>query len=94
MDGHVIAGGGDVESGVYDALQIVESVRRVGGMAVLDWHTEAAMDRYCYRNQRTVLMALLARLRADSDAWFVTPWQLTQYWMERSRSLALAEVAR
>jgi hypothetical protein len=94
MDGQVIADGTDVEAGVSNALRIVESVRQVGGMVVLDWHTETAMDGYCFRNHLAVLVELLTKLREDSDAWFATPWEVTQHWMERRRSLCLEAAAR
>lgn len=91
MDGHVIRDGGDIETAVRDAFNIIERVKDVNGMVVLDWHTETSLDRYCYRNQRAVLVHVLARLRADSEAWFVTPWELTQHWQERRRSLGFAD---
>lgn len=91
MDGHVIKGGGDVEVAVDNALRVIKKVRAVHGMVVLDWHTETAIDRYCYRHQSTVLLNIIATLRADSEAWFVTPWELIQHWRERSRALCFAE---
>jgi len=87
MDGHVIPQGGDTDTAVDRALRIAEDVRRVGGVLNLDWHTEAAMERYCYHNQRAVLVRILSELRARGDAWFVTPWELINYWHERRQAL-------
>jgi hypothetical protein len=88
MDGYVIPQGGDLDAALECALAMADRVRRAGGVLNLDWHTEAGTDRYCYHNQRTMLMRLLSALRARADAWFVTPWELIQYWQERSRALS------
>jgi hypothetical protein len=56
VDSHVISDGGDAEAAVRRALRIAENVRQVGGVLNLDWHTEAAVDGYCYRNVRTALV--------------------------------------
>jgi hypothetical protein len=93
MDGNVISDGGDVEAAVHRARCIVESVRQVGGVLILDWHTEAAVEGYCYRNLRTALGRLLAEIRAGSDAWFVTPGELTRHWDRRRRSLSPMEIS-
>jgi hypothetical protein len=87
MDGHVIPRAGDMDTAMDRALQIADRVRRVGGVLNLDWHTEAGTDRYCYRNQRTMLMRFLSALQARADAWFVTPWELIRYWHERRSAL-------
>jgi hypothetical protein len=94
MDGHVISDGGDVNAAVRRVQRIAESVREVGGMLILDWHTEAAVDDYCYRNLRTALARVLAELRARGDAWFVTPWELIRHWHERRLSLCPKEGLR
>jgi peptidoglycan/xylan/chitin deacetylase (PgdA/CDA1 family) len=87
MDGNVIPQGGDMETAVDRALQMADDVRQVGGVLNLDWHTEAAMERYCYCNQRTVLVRVLSKLLARADAWFATPWELIGYWDERRQAL-------
>jgi hypothetical protein len=87
QDWHVISNGGNVAAALRRAFGVAQKVRQVGGILNLDWHTEAAVDDYCYRNQRTTLALLLAQLQAGADAWFVTPWELTQYWHERLRVL-------
>jgi hypothetical protein len=88
MDAQVIRADVDPDDAENRAFEIIERVRRVGGMLALNWHTESAMDRYRYRNQSAVLKRLLRRLREDSDAWFTVPWELTQHWMERQRRLS------
>jgi hypothetical protein len=76
-----------METAVDRALQMADDVRQVGGVLNLDWHTEAAMERYCYCNQRTVLVRVLSKLLARADAWFATPWELIGYWDERRQAL-------
>jgi hypothetical protein len=88
MDGHVIPQGGDIDAAMESALHFADRVRQVGGVLNLDWHTEAGTDRYCYRNQRTVLIRVLSTLRARADAWFVTPWELIRYWDKRRSALS------
>ncbi len=87
MDSHVISDSGDIEMAVRRALCLAEEVRRVGGMLTLDWHTEASVDDYCYRNLRTALVGIVLVLRADSEAWFATPWEVTRHWHQRRQSL-------
>lgn len=87
VDGHVISGGGDSEAAVRRAERVVDNVRQSGGVLNLDWHTEAAIDGYCYRHQRTALKRILAKLQTGGDAWCTTPWELTQHWDERRRHL-------
>lgn len=82
----------DQDEAESQALQVIDRIRQVGGMVVLDWHTESAMNLYCYRNYHTVLLRLIHRLRGDTDAWFATPWELTQHWMERRRRLVIEAV--
>lgn len=87
MDSHVISASGNIEIAVRRGLLLADEVRRVGGMLTLDWHTEASVDDYCYRNLRTVLVGIVLMLRADSEAWFATPWEVTRHWHQRRRSL-------
>jgi hypothetical protein len=87
MDWNVITSGGDPNLAVDRAMRIAESVRQAGGALVVDWHTETAWEGYCYRNMRTTLVALISELRASSDAWFTTPWELAQHWHERRQRL-------
>jgi hypothetical protein len=85
MDSHVISNAGDVETAVRRVLCLAEEIRRVGGMLTLDWHTEASVDDYCYRNLRTALLGIVLVLRADPEAWFATPWEVMRHWHQRRR---------
>ena len=88
MDGHVIPGAVTLTLQWSARFVLPTGCGRVGGVLNLDWHTEAGTDRYCYYNQRTVLMRLVSALQARADAWFVTPWELIRYWQERRKSLS------
>lgn len=94
MDSHVISASGEIEAAVRRTLCLAKEVRRAGGMLSLDWHTEASVDDYCYRNFRTALLSIVHVLRADSEAWFATPWEVTRRWHERRRSLFPEEERR
>lgn len=87
MDAHVLADGGDPEAAVRRVLELADAIRRVGGMLVLDWHTEAAAGAFCYRNVPAVLAAVIEALRGDSETWFATPWAAARHWEERCRAL-------
>ena len=87
MDGHVVGQYGDLPASVEAGLRTIEQVRARGGVAVLDWHTEAACDDYEHRGVRTTLMKTIEPLLADGDAWFATAWEIAKYWHERCRVL-------
>jgi hypothetical protein len=87
MDGHVLADAGHLHRAVEAAIETVEEVKRVGGIAVLDWHTESACNGYIFRNYLTALDAILGRLLEDGDAWWATPWEIVQHWHLRRAAL-------
>jgi len=87
MDGHVLADADDVSSGVELGIETVTEVKRRGGVAVLDWHTESACDDYVFRGYRTALDAIIERLLEDDDAWWATPWDIVQHWHRRRAAL-------
>ena len=88
MDGHALAGDADPRTAAEVGLESVDHVRRLGGVAVLDWHTESACNRYVYRNFRTAFEAIVERVREDGDAWSATPWEIVQHWHRRRADLA------
>lgn len=87
MDGHVIQESGDPEVAIARGIEVLKTIRDRGGVAVLDWHTESAVDDFVYRGHRRVAEALLAWVRSVGDAWVATPWELVSHWHERSRKL-------
>jgi hypothetical protein len=87
MDGHVIEGRGDVAEAVSAGTKVLQKIRAEGGVATLDWHTEAALDDFDYKGHRKVADSLLRWVMESGDAWVTTPWELTKYWHGRSRTL-------
>ena len=81
----------EVNQAVETARDVMEAVRTIGGLAMLDWHTEVACDRLDYQNFLSVLKDFLGWYLEDSDAWFATPWEVVQHW--HRRSLRLAELS-
>lgn len=88
MDGHLLADGGTVARALELGIETIDEVRRRGGVAVLDWHTESACNRYVFRNYRSALGAIIERLVEDDDAWWATPWEIAQHWHRWRASLA------
>jgi hypothetical protein len=89
MDGHVILESGDPETAIAKGIAVLESIRRTGGVATLDWHTESAIDDFVYKGHRRVAEALLAWVQDTCDAWVTTPWELVTHWHQRNRQLGL-----
>jgi peptidoglycan/xylan/chitin deacetylase (PgdA/CDA1 family) len=87
MDAHVIQPAYSLENAVDRAIDAIDGVRRVGGIACLDWHTESACNDYTYSGYRTVLEKIIDRIAEAGDAWITTPWQLIQHWHLRRRAL-------
>jgi hypothetical protein len=87
IDNHVILNPTNTSQAIEAGHKVMESIREVGGMAVLDWHTEAACDQFVYENFSTILKGILAPYLEDSGAWFATPWAVAQHWHERSMKL-------
>lgn len=85
MDGHVIETDNDADA-AGRALSVMETVANVGGVAALDWHTEAAFNGYCYRGHRACLETVLKRTLAQ-DVWVATPSQLAAHWQARRTAI-------
>ena len=65
-------------------------MKRHGGVAVLNWHTEAACRDYIYKGRVETLERILAELTVDSDAWVTTPANIVKHWHGTSRTVAAA----
>lgn len=86
MDGHIIRDN-DISVSVQSGQELIRIVKEYGGIAVLDWHQEAACNRYCYENYMTVFNNILEPFWDDSDAWFATPWEIVKHWHKRASEL-------
>ncbi len=87
MDGHVILDRNQVPPAVEAGRRVMDTIKHVGGMAVLDWHTETGCDRLNYTNFFSILKSIVAPYLGDSDAWIATPWEITSHWHQRSLKL-------
>lgn len=85
-DDHIIKGSNILEI-VKEGKNIVDKVRQVGGVAVLNWHVETYCNSYSYENYLDVLEGILMDYLNDTDAWTATPLEIINWW--QSRSLAL-----
>jgi hypothetical protein len=75
------------------ATEMVQRVRRAGGMLVFDWHQETACNRLMYAGYRDVVERIAADVFGDSDAWTATPYDVYRHWTERTARLAASEMA-
>lgn len=87
MDGHVIKDVNDITSAVRAGRDIIQTVKKYGGVAVLDWHTETACNDMLHKNYLTVLKGILQQSLDDSDAWFAAPWEIVEHWHRRASHL-------
>jgi peptidoglycan/xylan/chitin deacetylase (PgdA/CDA1 family) len=86
-DGQIIDRHANVASGVEKCSEIIDTVRQVGGMSVIDWHTESICDSSIWRNTFAVLKRLLNNLSSNGDAWIATPSEILDHWRNRAQRL-------
>jgi hypothetical protein len=87
MDGHVILDSIDLSNPVERAMSVVQGIRHHGGIATFDWHTESAVNDYCYRGHRSVMEEIMQRITERDDVWLTTPWKAVAHWHQRRRML-------
>ena len=64
--------------------KIIDTVNKRGGVAVLDWHTEAYCSDYVYKDYLKILNSILQEAFHDSETWFATPWEVIKWWHAKS----------
>jgi hypothetical protein len=72
---------------LQDSRQIIDTVARYHGVAVLDWHQETACDSMCYQNFFSAFKMLLVKYVQDRGCWIATPWEIVKHWHYRSKEL-------
>jgi hypothetical protein len=94
MDGHLTfsdiscgALNGDRSTSVKTGREILTTVRRYGGAAVLDWHQEAGLNELAYSGHLDLLDDVIKPFLDDSEAWWATPWEICQHWYRRQKIL-------
>lgn len=85
MDCQVVGSG--VDAAAERSSGVDEVVRRVGGMLMLNWHTESYCSRFIYSGYRALYDCIVTRLHADADAWFATPEDIAVWWSIRTARL-------
>jgi len=83
MDGHVMAKG--QEDAVREVLDVAAVVKEVGGVLVLDWHTESYCNQWRFEGYRDTLEKVLKRLLGDDSVWVATPTEVQSWWRARSQ---------
>lgn len=87
MDGHIVHKNRDLNAAIDAGRNLIQQVKKRGGMAVLDWHAESSCNIYTYKDYFTVLQGILLPFFDDKEAWFATPHEITRHW--HCRRLAL-----
>lgn len=86
MDGHLFEY--PVQTDPHSLFaSIVKQVKKYGGVLNLNWHTETWVDRFYYTGWRSFLVSELRELASLNEAWFATPGELTEHWLQRTRLL-------
>jgi peptidoglycan/xylan/chitin deacetylase (PgdA/CDA1 family) len=76
--------GTDAAAASRRALEHLEAVRSVGGLAVLNWHVGHGATDPAWREAYHAVCAFLAE---DAEAWCATPARIASWWLQRLRSL-------
>jgi hypothetical protein len=83
MDSQVAGESGESGQQQSDARALLERVSDVGGIAVVDWHTEAGCNRYQYRGDVDVLSRLLDAITCGPPRAATTPGEAAAFWRRR-----------
>jgi hypothetical protein len=84
MDGHIIKSNVVSSDIIQAGKNIIETIKKRSGVAVLDWHTESYCNTYVYKNYLEILQNILKDYYNDSDLWIATPWEIIKWWHRRS----------
>jgi hypothetical protein len=85
MDNHIACGnvrGMRIprEEAVARGREMIDIVKRQGGVAVINWHQEAALNRFSFDGYRDLFEAVAEVCVNDTSAWFASPIELCRYW--------------
>ncbi len=86
MDTYVMHDG-DTDSAIKEGRRISSLVRDIGGMIMLNWHTESYCSNYIFSNYLLVLRNILEPLLEHNDIWVATPVEIAEWWNNRNREL-------
>ena len=83
MDGHVTHWSATNLTPFKRSKEIIEKIISVGGVSVIDWHTEASCAKYHYVKDFKLWLELMEYFTNRDDVWITTPWELVKYWHTR-----------
>jgi len=75
------------EEAMAVAGKVIDEVKRVGGVLVLNWHTESFCNRWRFEGYVDLLDQILNPLLADPDAWFATTSEVARWWKDRMKRI-------
>jgi hypothetical protein len=82
MDGHLLERPSAAQEATASSL--IEETRSVGGLLVLNWHTETANQVLARVGYRDAFERILDRVLTSEDAWITTPRRLLDHWEARA----------
>ena len=83
MDGHVTHWSATNLTPLNRSKKIIEKIISVGGVSVIDWHTESSCNKYHYGWDFQLWLKLMQYFTNRNDVWITTPWELVKYWHAR-----------
>ncbi|MFH1196170.1 MAG: hypothetical protein V1720_10680 [bacterium] len=69
-------------------IKIIEQVKKVGGAAVIDWHTETASEKFFYTDYFKILRTILSD-DVIKDAWIATPTEIIKWYSDRETRILI-----
>ena len=76
------------EKALKVAQEVIEELKTVGGLLVLNWHTESFCNRWRFEGYVDLFDQILRPLLCDSDAWFATPLEVAKWWKNRASRIS------
>lgn len=82
MDGHILglpASPDQYESLLSEVDEIVLNCKRNGGVLVIDWHTETALNENIYKDYFPFLLKIIMRIEETSRPWYTNTWDMIKH---------------
>ncbi len=93
LDGHIIPYAQRDNASIIDlGCRVLDHVKQLGGVAVVDWHTQTASNQYFYTDYLDILRSILTAFVQDQSVWLATAWEIVQHWHQRAQQLRVTYV--
>lgn len=69
-----------MEDALAMGRDIIDLVKKQGGIVVINWHQEAAFNRFSFDGYRDLFEAVATTCINDSTAWVATPMEICRHW--------------